>query len=183
MSEELVVKHCSPTLAKIKTGNLFSCRCESKEELFKAIRALNKRLVPKGLRLLPLKYSDGLALIYLFRPSLLARDLSDDTALDILEQAGYQSHKPEHSIRQLMRRLNECDGFPHEIGLFLGYPPEDVKGFIENKGAHFKFAGLWKVYGDENAARKRFESYRKCTDNYQKQLAFGISFENLAVAG
>jgi len=182
MSEELVVMHCSPTLAKLKTGNMFSCRCECKEELFKAIRALNKRLVPKGLRLLPLKYSDGLALIYLFRPSLLARDLSDSAALTILEQAGYQSVKPEHSIRQLIRRLDECKGFPHEIGLFLGYPPEDVKGFIEHKGAQFKFAGLWKVYGDEHAARRRFESYLKCTESYQKQLAYGKSVEHLAIA-
>ena len=182
MSEELVVMHCSPTLAKLKTGNMFSCRFECKEELFKTIRALNKRLVPKGLRLLPLKYSDGLALIYLFRPALLAQDLADDTALDILEQAGYKSRKPEHSIRQLIRRLDECSGFPHEIGLFLGYPPEDVKGFIDNKGAHFKFAGLWKVYGDENAARCRFESYRRCTANFCSRLAFGASVEHLAVA-
>jgi len=183
MSDYLVIKHCSPTLAKIKTGNLFSCRIESREELLKAIRKLNIILVPKGLRLIPLKYSDKLALVYLYRPSHLAEDLTKADAFDILNKAGYKSVKPEHNIIQLMKRLEEYDGFPHEIGLFLGYPPEDVKGFIEHKGAGFKFAGLWKVYGDENAAKERFESYRRCTDHYSKLLDFGVPVEKLAVAG
>ena len=33
MSEELVVRQCAPTLAGIKTGSLFSCPCDSPEEL------------------------------------------------------------------------------------------------------------------------------------------------------
>ena len=104
-------------------------------------------------------------------------------AFGILKKAGYKSVKPEQIIIRLMKRLEEYDGFPHEIGLFLGYPPEDVKGFIEHKGAGFKFAGLWKVYGDENAAKERFESYRRCTDHYSKLLDFGVPVEKLAVAG
>ncbi len=42
--------------------------------------------------------------------------------------------------------------FPHEIGLFLGYPPEDVCGYIRNKGKCQKCTGHWQVYGDENFA-------------------------------
>ena len=30
MSEDLLIRHCSPTLAGIKTGNLFSCACASR---------------------------------------------------------------------------------------------------------------------------------------------------------
>lgn len=182
MSDELLINHCSPTLAKLKTGNLFSCRYESEQQLFTDIRKLNKKLVPKGIRIMPLKFENGFALIYLFRPEYLARDLSNSVAHDILARSGYKSHKPALSVIQLIRRLNECNGFPHEIGLFLGYPPEDVKGFIEHKGADFKFAGLWKVYGDENAARSRFELYRKCTDTYRQKLAYGVSVERLAIA-
>ena len=38
--------------------------------------------------------------------------------------------------------------FPHEIGIFLGYPLADVAGFIRNKGRNCKCIGTWKVYGD-----------------------------------
>lgn len=45
-----------------------------------------------------------------------------------------------------MRRLQRFEAFPHEIGLFLSYPPEDVRGFIEHKGHESKCEGCWKVY-------------------------------------
>ena len=53
MSEETVVRQCAPTLAGIKTGSLFPCPYDSREELLQDVRSLNKRLVPKGLCLLP----------------------------------------------------------------------------------------------------------------------------------
>ncbi len=80
-----------------------------------------------------------------------------------------------------MKRLKECEEFPHEIGLFLGYPPEDVQGFIENRADGCKYAGCWKVYGDADAARKIFAKYKKCTDIYCMQFARGMSIERLTV--
>ena len=53
----------------------------------------------------------------------------------------------------LIRRLQDEAEFPHEIGLFLSYPPEDVQGFIDHHARDFKLSGLWKVYGDEAYAR------------------------------
>ena len=47
--------------------------------------------------------------------------------------------------------------FPHEIGLFLGYPIEDVVGFIRYAGKGCKLSGLWKVYGDAEAASRLFD--------------------------
>ena len=57
MSEETVVRQCAPTLAGIKTGSLFPCPYDSREELLQDVRSLNKRLVPKGLCLLPMRLS------------------------------------------------------------------------------------------------------------------------------
>ena len=83
---------------------------------------------------------------------------------------------------QLSKRLNETKEFPHEIGLFLGYPPEDVKGFIDNRAEGYKCIGCWKVYGDEENAKRKFECYKKCTDVYCAQWANGKSIERLTVA-
>lgn len=182
MSEDLVIKHCSPTLAGIKTGSLFSCPYVLQTELFEDIRNLNRQLVPKGLRVLPLRYSENRALIYVFRPDHLKADLLDGSARRILEEAGYKSEKAERCILELIRRLSVRESFPHEIGLFLSYPPEDVRGFIDNEARNYKYVGCWKVYGDEAAARKQFERFRKCTDIYCKKWAMGVSVEELSVA-
>lgn len=50
-------------------------------------------------------------------------------------------------LTRLAQRMEAVGDFPHEVGFFLGYPAEDVVGFIRNKGQNFKFCGRWKVYG------------------------------------
>ena len=182
MSEEYVVRQCAPTLAGIKTGSLFPCPYQSRQTLMAEIRELNRRLSPKGLILLPMRYLDGKVLLYLYRPDNLRQDLKDRLAAQVLEQAGYSCSSCEQCVVRLIRRLKENADFPHEIGLFLSYPPEDVKGFIDNRACNFKCSGLWKVYGDEARARAMFARFKKCTEIYCKLWQEGSSIEQLTVA-
>jgi len=181
MSEEMIIRHCSPTLAGIKTGNLFSCPFESAEQLMKDIRQLNRRLTARGVRIIPLRINEHTALIYVYRPKKLQQDFARDEVAEILCERGYSSMMPGRCIVCLANRLQECDDFPHEIGVFLGYPPEDVLGFIDNPYCP-KMSGYWKVYGDEEKARKLFLQYRKCTDAYMHQHSNGRCLEKLTVA-
>ena len=75
MSEELFVRQCAPTLAGIKTGNMFRTAYADEQELVSQIREMNQRLREKGLCLLPLRVREGQALLYLYRPQRLALDL------------------------------------------------------------------------------------------------------------
>lgn len=56
MSEELLVRHCAPTLMGLKTGNMFSCRFETKEDERCSLTELNRRLGEKGIRVIPLRH-------------------------------------------------------------------------------------------------------------------------------
>ena len=67
MSEEMVVRQAAPTLAGIKTGSLFPCPCMEKKTLLEEIRAFNRRYLSRGLCLLPLRFTEGKALLYLYR--------------------------------------------------------------------------------------------------------------------
>lgn len=183
MSEEMIVRHCSPTLAGLKTGNMFTCTFADAAEMRANIRRWNRLLGKKGLRVLPLRFENDRALVYVYRPSRLSRDLQHGTACRLLQERGYGMETTGRCVLQLMKRLRECGEFPHEIGLFLGYPPEDVCGFIENRAGGCKCVGCWKVYGDAEAAEKLFAKYKKCTDVYCAQLAKGKSIERLTVAG
>ena len=173
MSEDLIVRHCAPTLAGLKTGNLFSCSYRDSEEVLGFLRRWNTILKEKGIRLLPLRLKNGKALIYVYRPSQLDKDFRDDGVCELLTQQGYCADNCQHCVVRLIHKLRESAEFPHEIGLFLGYPSEDVKGFIENKAACAKCVGCWKVYGDAEKAQKQFECFKKCTKVYQKQYANG----------
>lgn len=190
MSDEMLVQYGSPTLAGIKTGNLFTCPYTDRKQTMRELRRLNRRLGPKGLRVLPLRYSAERVLIYLYRPARLEKDLSDRGAAELLEKAGYRHENATQCVVELIRRLNSCtkkdlqSEFPHEIGLFLSYPPEDVRGFIAhsaNRSDGCKLVGTWRVYGDVDAARKTFEKYRKCTESYCQQWSDGVPLVRLAV--
>lgn len=181
MSEELIVRHCAPTLAGLKTGNFFRCSFESEEGLREELRRLNRKLAGKGLCILPLRMEKGTALIYLYRPSKLKSDLTKKDAASILNVHGYCCKAPAKCVLRLRDRLQQESEFPHEIGLFLGYPPEDVRGFIRNDTP--TLSGLWKVYGDAEEAQRRFDRYKKCTRVYTRCLAQGSSLERLTVAG
>lgn len=116
------------------------------------------------------------------RLSQLKRDLACPGAEELLRSCGYEHENTEDILRQLRRRVCTCESFPHEIGLFLGYPLTDVLGFIQDGGKNSKCTGYWQVYGDEQDAQRRFKSYRKCSEVYIRLWNLGRSVQQLTVA-
>lgn len=182
MLEHQLIMHCSPTLAGIKTANLFNYTFTLIDDLMLQVNALNKKLSSKGIHIEVLRIQDSRALILTYRPKNMTVDLSKDGVSDFLKRYGYTFTSAEYALQKLKKRLSrQCD-FPHEIGLFLGYPLEDVIGFIKNKGKNCKCTGCWKVYGNKHRTLKLFEQYKKCTDIYSKLFADGYSIMQLIVA-
>ena len=64
ISEELLIFHCSPTMAGLKTGNLFNCPVKSNRMFLENIRKMNRRLIPRGVRIVPLKNMGQRVLVY-----------------------------------------------------------------------------------------------------------------------
>ena len=181
MCEELMVRHGSPPLAGMKTGSLFTCPVAGERAMQDCVRCWNHTLAAKGLRVLPLRWQGQRALIYLYRPARLAKDLQCPEARALLAPRGYCCDDPTRCMGRLMQRLREAEEFPHEIGLFLSYPPEDVRGFIQSPVCGFKCVGCWKVYGDAAAARRTFGQYRRCTERFCARFAPRTTLDRLAV--
>lgn len=69
--------------------------------------------------------------------------------------------------------------FPHEIGIVLGYPAGDVRGFMEHAGANFVACGGWKAYAQPQAALRAFERNRRCTAECLQLFDSGVAIESL----
>lgn len=173
MENELFVLNCSPTISGLKTGNMFSAEYESRAQVGEKLQRLNSLLSPKGMRILALRYTESRVLLYVYRECRLEQDLRNAKAKSILSSCGYTCDDPHACIDRLTERLRNSKEFPHEVGLFLGYPPEDVMGFIENGAKNFKLLGCWKVYGDAQAAKEKFASYEKCTELNRRKIQNG----------
>lgn len=182
MLEASIIAHCAPTLAGIKTANLFSYRHTSIDSMKAELLEQNQKLNEKGVFVEILKADDTKALVYVYRKNMLDLDLQKEEAWKMLVNCGYSCQGTPDCLECLKNRLFRREDFPHEIGLFLGYPLQDVRGFIEQKGKNYKCSGLWKVYGDEKKTRELFQKIEKCSEVYRKLFADGCSISKLTVA-
>jgi hypothetical protein len=183
--ETLLVEQCAPTLAGVKPASLFRYQPGEERPGKEAVDGLRKELATSGLTLRILKVcgQTGAYMLYLYRAQWLHQILADSSNQAFLQKQGYRLECGIDGILgQLSARLCMEREYPHEIGVFLGYPLEDVVGFIENRGRNYVCCGYWKVYGDPAAALKRFECYRRCTADYKERIRKGIPLARLVVA-
>lgn len=133
-------------------------------------------------RILPVKRMRDRVLCYMYRPEKLKEDLAGELAQSILAARAYPVGNTERCVAELCRRLQQDAAFPHEVGLFLGYPAGDVDGFIRLGARRAKYVGAWKVYGDVTSAQRRFDLYKKCTRVYREAYKKHNSFDRLIVS-
>ena len=182
MLEEYLIEYCSPTLASLKPANLFNYQFTSREELDGQLAEWNRNLSDKGVAITVLRRKEKTALVYVYRPSRLRRELERSDVCEFLKGCGYSRFDVTHALECLRSHLAINDEFPHEIGVFLGYPLDDVKAFICNGGRNCKCVGCWKVYCNEKEAVQTFARYKKCSSIYSKLWNGGRSVRQLTVA-
>lgn len=180
MLDRAIIDHASPTLARLKLGSLINL--EIGEGFFGEFARLSDELRGKGVKLTILRLRGGKALLYVYRPDELERVLRDEEIRCFMMTCGYSRFDAAGAIQTLRSRLKDTAAFPHEIGVFLGYPLADVLGFIENCGRNCLACGCWKVYSDLCFALQTFRRYEKCKTVYQRLFAQGCPLTRLTVA-
>lgn len=183
--DQAMIEHCSPTLVGLKPASLFRLQPEDGAGFVRDFLALREPFAGLGLRLTILRgcRRTGAYLVYLYRERALEELLGRREYREFLASVGYA---PGAGLRDCLRRLASriclSGEFPHEIGVFLGYPLEDVKGFIAHKGRNYTCCGCWKCYGDPRAAMRRFADYRRCTEAFRRRFAAGTPVIQLVTA-
>ncbi|MBU5451273.1 DUF3793 family protein [Acetivibrio sp. MSJd-27] len=173
MIEHIIAYHCGPALAGIKPANIVSCHKEKIPDLHREIERLNSQLNGKDIYLEILCECGKRALVMVYKSKILSAHLRDNEMKKLLKSFGY----PENSslkiqLEQLKKRLKR-ENFPHEIGVFLGYPIHDIRGFIDHKDEGCLLTGEWKVYQNPEKAKALFRRYHMCRRAIVKRLAEG----------
>ena len=176
-----------------------------RQAFLEAVKYCQRQVSSAGVAIRVLAWKRCGALVYVYRPQELAAHLEDPRAKLQLDRKGYPAGNTENLLDELSRRLQLRPGanemkvpdqkspcpcsnkscrseFPHEIGFFLGYPHEDVIGFIENNGQNYLEVGPWKVYANQSHALRTFARYRRCTRIYARAYRCGRSLRRLAIS-
>lgn len=132
-----------------------------------------------------LSCSEGKCLVLFYRPEELRRYLQQTQVQNLMREYGYTDMNVQQMLLRLSERVRNFTGrgigFPHEIGIFLGYPLEDVKGFIENNGKKYLMIGYWKVYSNPVGARMVFKQYDRAKYCAVNEFLTGKSIREIAL--
>lgn len=169
--EEALALHCAPALTGVAPANLVSLPLAQYPGLSALLEAYSVRLREAGIALTPLCQCQRRVLLLVYRPAFLACRIQERHTARYLSRLGYPVEEGlDRCLETLRQRLERNGDFPHEIGLFLGYPLADVVGFCALGGACAKLSGHWKVYGDVDYAKRCFRRF----DASRKRLCQGL---------
>lgn len=160
-----------------------------REQLDEVLRTYAATLPAYGVSLSVLYRTKSRVFVLVWRPRHLNSVVSDPEHMEILRSAGYTGASAPELVAELRRRLvdyylsNPSEGheFPHEIGVFLGYPASDVRGFMA--GLKPTCIGAWHAYGDESVARQRFSELREHEHRCRRRYVAGEPLSSLFAVG
>lgn len=167
---------CAPVISGIKISNLLTIPAKSLRELSVVLKKteLSFRILYPGRERL---------VILIYRETELKEYLEREEVMAFIYKCGYETSDISKIfpviVKRYMRYMELKQDFPHELGLFLGYPIEDVEGFIKENGKNYLYSGYWKVYKDAELKIRLFKNYEKVQTEIVRLLYEGLDIMDI----
>lgn len=174
--KEQIAVQCAPLLAGLKPSNLLIIPMGLEEQLVSVLRGTRVSvycLSQYGEKQVYLLYKVNDLMVYLTEPEvqelLLELGYAGGELYSLLQTVSgkYTGHKRDHAA------------FPHELGLLLGYPAVDVRGFMEHGGKNFLYSGYWKVYGNVRETVSLFREFGRAKEMIVRLAEKGYSIADI----
>ena len=163
----ILANSCMPTLTLTKPSSLIGFQkkeCIS-DEIF--LECLQKELLHFPVEFHILFENKKSYFVFIYHAGLLSRCLHENCDHPLVKELGYtgEPQKIKKDIHILKQRYQNYllgnESFPHELGIFLGYPISDVEQYILNGGENYLACGYWKVYSNLEGALTTFRLFKK----------------------
>ena len=174
--ETQIALQCAPLISGLKVSNLLIISAEDEA----LVRVILRR---SGISFFRLLRTGEKVTFLLFRKNPLEAYLKQQEVETMLAEAGYAELSLGNILSTFQKRyahdMSAGGRFPHEMGLLLGYPAEDVKGFVENEGKNFLYSGYWKVYADVEEKRRLFQKFENAKETVIQLLSYGVGIQDI----
>ncbi|MBT9774972.1 DUF3793 family protein [Clostridium sp. MCC353] len=172
-----IVCQCAPVLKGVKISNIVTVAAG-------AWKTVKRTLAESRIICVPLFVGKEKDVIFLYRYEEMAEHLKNENVRRFMEEYGYIKPTVESVIFRLRRRYQDYSegkaGFPHELGVLLEYPLEDVLGFIQNQGKNCLLCRYWKVYHNKERAKEIFRQYDEARECAMKEMIAGCPLKQVA---
>ncbi len=167
---------CSPVICGIKISNLLIL---SKNDWQMA----RNYLAQSHISYYVLVNAQSKISVLLYNKKMLEEYICKEDSKDFLVNMGYKDCSLLAVLREFAVRYQRYTAkmapFPHEMGILLGYPIEDVWGFIENEGKNYLYTGYWKVYDNVNQKKELFEKYEESLEKIVRLMYYGHDMKDI----
>ncbi|CVI69317.1 MAG TPA: DUF3793 family protein [Candidatus Anaerobutyricum stercoris] len=179
--EVQLLLQCAPMIAGLKASNLLIIASENEEDARKILNGTRISCVR-------LARMDKKTTMLIYHERWLKEYLASEEVIRLLCVLGYEGkgfYEVLHSVKEKYRSyIGKKGDFPHELGLLLGYPAEDVQGYMENKGRNYLCTGYWQVYADPAAKLSLFQKFELARERLIRAIFDGKEIQELIqVAG
>jgi hypothetical protein len=171
----VILYSVAPTLAGHKSASIITLS-RNNRNLYLLWEKYKKSvlLAACGVDFFEVKNDSNTATILFYNKKRLEEVIYEEKNMSFLTKYGYSSSANlQENLKTLKSRFQEK--FPHEIGIFLGFPLEDVICFMKYPYKRCIFCGYWKVYKDPETAREKFLRYDEDKNSAIKYVLNGTS--------
>ena len=149
---------CAPLITGLKESNLLNIGTMEYPRMKEVFKDSELSVYPLGIHA-------GRITVFLYHPDRLEAFFSKESVQALLHEIGYT----DTNLKQVLPVM----------GLLLGYPPEDVKGFIRNQGKNYLYSGYWKVYDRPHEKIRLFQKYEHSREKLIQLLSYGMRIEEI----
>lgn len=133
-----------------------------------------------GIQLKTIKTDDGSILFFSYNLCWIDQILKDPFIRSYLLGKKYPvKYGTKAILNEFFARLKRRESFPHEAGIFLGYPFEDVISFEKYEGKNCKYCGYWKSYTNPEEAKNCCHRYVNCSRMCKQWFDQGLSVSQI----
>lgn len=127
-----------------------------------------------GLKFVKLRESEKFLVVLIYQEELLGTFIDIRSNKSFLMSIGYADKlSVEESLKILQKRYEQYN-CPHELGVFLGFPLDDVKDFMNCSEKKCLDCGYWKVYNELNKARTIFRLFDRVKEGALSNILIDI---------
>lgn len=179
MLEELIAYHCAPALVGIKASNIVTYNNKKYPNAKSQIKMLNLLLNQRDIYIEVICECERSTILIVYKKTKLLAQLNDRQVNLFLSEFGYANCENLDDYLNILRKRMKQEQFPHEIGVFLGYPVQDVYSFINHKDEGCIYVGAWKAYSNIEYAKNMFLRYKRCRAALIKRINEGKSLVDI----
>lgn len=174
--ETQIALQCAPLLTGVKISNLLTVTSAGNQEVMGLFEGT-------AISCYLLYGSSDKTTFLLYSRSGLMEYLAKEDIKSLMGRFGYHALKLERILERVSEKytahMDGNSGFPHEIGLLLGYPSADVLGFIQNNGRNYLCTGYWKVYSNQSECRRIFRRYNQARERLIHMVSHGLGIGDI----